>query len=178
MSSINEPEIWRGILESLPIGLCVLDLQKKIVLWSNGAERITGHLRHEVAGRSCVSEPILHCDQPGCEFCSEECPLAQAMKAAHQIERKVLLHHKAGYEIPVRARAVPVHNEHGSIIGSVETFEENKEVNKPEAREPISRSEIDPVTSAARREILESRLASSSEISGGTDSVWSAGVED
>lgn len=153
------PKSGAASLRAFPSDLCVLDLQKKIVLWSNGAERITGHLRHEVVGRSCVSESILHCDQPGCEFCSEECPLAQAMKTAHQIERKGLLHHKAGHEIPVRARAVPVHNEHGSIIGSVETFEENKEVNKPEAREPISRSEIDPVTSAARREILESRLA-------------------
>jgi len=62
MSFINEPEVWRGILESLPTGVCVLDLHKKIILWSEGAERITGRLRHEVIGRSCVSEPILHCD--------------------------------------------------------------------------------------------------------------------
>jgi diguanylate cyclase (GGDEF)-like protein/PAS domain S-box-containing protein len=159
MSSINEPEVWRGILESLPIGVCVLDLQKKIILWSDGAERITGHLRHEVIGRSCVSDPILHCDQPGCEFCSDECLLAQAMKTAHRVESMGMLHHKAGYEIPIRARAVPVHNEHGSIIGAVETFEENKEVNHPEARELISRSEVDPVTSAVRRETIESYLA-------------------
>jgi diguanylate cyclase (GGDEF)-like protein/PAS domain S-box-containing protein len=159
MSSINEPGVWRGILESLSVGLCVLDLQKKIVLWSDGAERITGHLRHEVVGRSCVSEPILHCDQPGYEFCSEECPLAQAMRTAHRIERIGLLHHKEGHEIPIRVRAVPVHNEHGSIIGSVETFEENREVNNPEACKSVPRSDIDPVTSAARREVIEWHLA-------------------
>jgi diguanylate cyclase (GGDEF)-like protein/PAS domain S-box-containing protein len=159
MSSINEPEVWRSMLESLPTGLCVLDLQKRIVLWSDGAERITGHLRHEVVGRSCVSEPLLHCDQPGCEFCSEDCPLAQAMKTSHRIERKALLHHEAGHEIPVRTRAVPVHNEHGSIIGAVETFEEDKEVNDLDGRESISRSEVDPVTFAARREAIESHLA-------------------
>ena len=158
MSSINESEIWRSVLESLSIGLCVLDLQKRIVLWSDGAERITGHLRHEVVGRSCVSEPILHCDQPGCEFCSEECPLAHAMKTAQRIERMALLHHKAGHEIPVRARSVSVHNEHGSIVGAVETFEEIKEVNHSEARGSISRSEIDSVTSAARRETIELHL--------------------
>jgi len=64
MSSLHDPEICRTILESLPAGLCVVDMQKKIVFWSDGAERITGHLRHEVIGHSCVSETLLHCDQP------------------------------------------------------------------------------------------------------------------
>jgi hypothetical protein len=47
-------------------------MQKKIVLWSDGAERITGRLRPEVIGHSGVSETLLHCDQPGCEFCKED----------------------------------------------------------------------------------------------------------
>jgi len=47
-------------------------MQKKIVFWSDGAERITGHLRHEVIGRSSVGKAVPHCQQPGCEFGSEE----------------------------------------------------------------------------------------------------------
>lgn len=124
MSAFHDPEICRTILENLPAGLCVVDMQKKIVFWSDGAERITGHLRHEVIGHSCVSETLLHCDQPGCEFCKEDCPVARAMKTSQSIEAIGFLHHKAGYEIPVRIRAVPVHNQHGSIIGAAETFEE------------------------------------------------------
>jgi len=124
MSPFQDPEILRSVLESLPTGLCILDMQKKIVLWSAGAERITGHLRHEVVGRGCVGEPLLHCDQQDCEWCSEDCPLARAIKTAHPIEATALLRHRAGYEIPVRVCAVPVHNAHGSIIGAVETFEE------------------------------------------------------
>src|SRR4051794_32280467 len=80
MSAFDDSEICRSILENLPTGLCVVDLHKKIMVWSSGAEQITGHLRHEVIGHSCVSEPLLHCDQPGCEFCSEECTLARAIK--------------------------------------------------------------------------------------------------
>ena len=82
MCTFDDTEIYRSILESLTTGLCVVDMQKKIVLWSDGAERITGYLRHEVIGHSCIGEPLLHCDQPGCEFCSEECPVAVAMKTA------------------------------------------------------------------------------------------------
>ena len=123
MSAFDEPEVWRGILENLPTGLCVIDLQKKIVAWSEGAERLTGHMRHEVIGHSCVSEALVHCDQPGCEFCREDCPMAQAIKTAKGAEASGFLHHKAGHEVPVRLRAVPVRNARGSVIGAVETFE-------------------------------------------------------
>ena len=159
MSEIDEPEIWRGVLESLPIGLCVLDSRKKVVLWSDGAERITGHLRHEVVGRSCVPNPILHCDQPGCEFCSEECPLARAMKTAHGADSRALLHHKAGHEIPVRTHAVAVHSQHGSIIGAAETFEEIQDGAGQGERASLSQSDLDPITLAARREVMAVFLA-------------------
>lgn len=155
MSVIDDPEVWRSILESLPVGVCVLDTQKKVVLWSDGAERITGYLRHEVVGRSCVPDPILHCDQPGCEFCSEECPLARAMRTAHGVDATSLLHHKAGQEIPVRTHAVPVHNQHGSIIGAVEAFEEIQERAAQGERNSLRQSDLDPITSAAKRETTE-----------------------
>jgi hypothetical protein len=41
MGMFDEPDIYHGILESLSTGLCVIDLQKRIVLWSEGAERMT-----------------------------------------------------------------------------------------------------------------------------------------
>lgn len=131
MSSFLDSDICRSILESLPAGVCVVDMQKKIVLWSDGAERVTGHLRHEVIGHSCVSETLLHCDQPGCEFCKEDRPVALAIKTSHSTETIGFLHHKTGYEIPVHIRAVPVHNQHGSIIGAVETFEELQQTASP-----------------------------------------------
>jgi diguanylate cyclase (GGDEF)-like protein/PAS domain S-box-containing protein len=128
MSPLDDPEIYRGIMESLTLGICVVDTEKRIVLWSNGAEKITGHLRHEVTGHNCIGEALLHCDQPGCEFCSEECALARAIKTAQPTEAIAFLHHKAGHEIPVHVRAVPVHNAHGSIVGAVETFEEQSSI--------------------------------------------------
>ena len=124
MSAFDEADVCRSILDTLPTGLCVLDTQKKIIFWSNGAERITGHSRHDVVGHSCIAEPLVHCDQPGCEFCAEDCPLALAMKNSQPAEGLGFLHHKQGHEIPVRIRAVPIHNSRGSIIGAAEVFEE------------------------------------------------------
>ena len=160
MSVFHDSDICRSILESLPAGLCVVDMQKKIAIWSDGAERITGHLRHDVIGHSCVSEPLLHCDQPGCEFCKEDCPVARAIKTSHATESIGFLHHKTGYEIPVRIRAVPVHNQHGSIIGAVETFEELQQTVAP-IHSDESRCLpgcIDEVTNVASHALMLSHL--------------------
>jgi len=160
MSSFLDSDISRSILESLPAGLCVVDMQKKIVLWSDGAERITGLFRHEVIGHSCVSETLLHCDQPGCEFCKEDCPVARAIKTSHPAEAIGFLHHKIGYEIPVRIRAVPVHNEHGSILGAVETFEELQPPAIPIRRDDSHNLPgcIDDVTHVASHALMLSHL--------------------
>ena len=86
MSLFHESDIYRSILESLPAGPLRRRYAKKIDIWSDGAERITGHLRHDVVGHSCVSESLLHCDQPGCEFCKKDCPVARAIKTSHATE--------------------------------------------------------------------------------------------
>lgn len=160
MSHFDDSEICRGILESVPVGLCVVDLQKRIVIWSDGAERLTGHLRHEVLGHSCIAEALLHCDQPGCEFCGEECPLARAMKTAQPTEAAGFLHHKAGHEIPVRLRAVPVHNPHGSIIGAIETFEDRQSAGVLDSRERNARIPgcVDDVTGLPNHVMMQSHL--------------------
>ena len=160
MSSFHDSEVCRSILESLPAGLCVIDIQKRIVYWSDGAERITGHLRHDVIGHSCVSEALLHCNQPGCEFCKEDCPVARAIKTSHPIDAVGFLHHKAGYEIPVRIRAVPVRNQHGSIIGAVETFEELQQGTSPNQRDDRLQIPgcIDEVTSVTSYVAMQSHL--------------------
>lgn len=158
MSTFHDFEISRSILESLPVGLCVVDMQKKIVYWSEGAERITGHLRHEVIGHSCIDQALLHCDQPGCEFCREECPLSQAIKTAHSAEAVGFLHHKAGHQIPVRVRAVPVHNPHGSIIGAVETFEEQDSTALDRRQILNVPGAVDEVTGVASQAMMQSHL--------------------
>lgn len=140
--------------------------RRKSFFWSDGAEHITGHLRHEVVGRSCVGKPLLHCQQPGCDFCSEECPLARAIKTAQPVESSGFLHHKSGYEVPVRIRAIPVHNPHGSIIGAVETFDvlEQSDINRTEKALPGSVDNVTGLASQAQTKIhLREALAAFGE---------------
>jgi diguanylate cyclase (GGDEF)-like protein/PAS domain S-box-containing protein len=160
MPEFHESEICRGILDSLPTGLCIVDMQKKIVFWSDGAERITGRQRHEVVGHSCIGEALLQCDQPGCEFCNEDCPLARAIKTSQPAQAVGFLHHKAGHEIPVHLRAVPVRNTHGSIIGAAETFEDGQEPASPDHHEDGLNLPgcVDDVTGVASHVMMQSHL--------------------
>lgn len=160
MSEFNESEVCRSILESLPTGLCIVDMQKKVVCWSDGAERITGRPRHEVVGHSCVGEALLQCDQPGCEFCKEDCPLARAIKTSHPAEATGFIHHKAGHEIPVRIRAVPVRNARGGIIGAIETFEDQQQTASGDHHEDGLNlpSCIDETTGVASPAIMRAHL--------------------
>jgi PAS domain S-box-containing protein/diguanylate cyclase (GGDEF)-like protein len=159
MSLFDDSEICRTILESLPTGVCVVDLKKKIVLWSDGAERVTGHLRHEVIGHSCEGEPLVHGDEQARASCSNECPVEQAIKTSHSVEALGILHHKAGHEIPVFIRAVPIHNAHGSIIGAVETFEDQQATNSDHHDDGLKTSAcVDGETGLASHAMMQSHL--------------------
>ena len=157
---MQDPELYRAILESLPAGVCVVDQEKIIQLWSDGAERITGRRRHEVIGRSCVGEPLLHCARKDCEGCREECPMVRTMKTSQPAETVAFVYHRAGYEIPVRARAVPVRNAHGSIIGAVEIFDDQQPAAGPNHRGQNLHQlgYVDDVTSVANRIMMQAHL--------------------
>jgi len=87
--------------------------------------------------------------------------MAQTIRSAQPAGATGFLHHKAGHEIPVRVRAVPVHNEHGSIVGAVEIFEDLQQASHlPERGEPHEQlpESLDPVTGTASRAVLELHL--------------------
>ena len=124
MSTFDDPEIYRSILESLPTGLCVVDMEKKIVLWSDGAERITGHLRHEVIGHSCIAERSAALRSARLRILQRRLP----GRARHQDRAPPRPSDFCTTRRDTKFRCVSAPSrfttQHGSIIGAVETFEE------------------------------------------------------
>jgi PAS domain S-box-containing protein/diguanylate cyclase (GGDEF)-like protein len=131
MPHFKDPEIYRTILDGLPIGVIVLDLQKKIVFWSDGAEHITGYARIDVLGHSCAENILQHCNQSSCEACAGKCPMAAALHDAKPVEAMSLLHHHSGHWAPVHTWAIPLRDKNGSIIGVIQTFENEFAVQGP-----------------------------------------------
>ena len=138
MAELQGPEIFRAVLESLQTGVYLVDRDRRIVFWNDGAERITGYLRQDVLGRCCRDNIVLHCDENNSVLCTTACPLAETMRDGQFREADVFLLHRAGYRLPVHVRAVPIRNRHGSIIGAAESFDEQRfvEPDRRQARMP------------------------------------------
>jgi PAS domain S-box-containing protein/diguanylate cyclase (GGDEF)-like protein len=125
MSDLCQPEILRTVIESLRVGLYMVDRDLRIVLWNDGAEHITGYLRQDVIGRHCNDRILDHCGHNGRLLCGvHSCPLTEAMHQGSPREAYIFLQHKRGHRIPVHVWAVPIRDTAGVVIGAAETFEE------------------------------------------------------
>ena len=120
------PDVYRAVLDSLPMGVYLVDRDRRIVLWNAESENLTGYLGQEVVGHCCQDGILMHCDENSVILCGAACPLAHTMHDGRPREADVFLRHKDGQRIPVRVRAAPLRREDGSIIGAVESFEERQ----------------------------------------------------
>ncbi|HEY1463947.1 MAG TPA: diguanylate cyclase [Terriglobales bacterium] len=122
----SDPNIFRAILDSLQIGVYLLDRTRRIVFWNRGAERITGYQRHEVVGHLCQENILPDCGDHGCGLCGAACPLALTTHEGKAKEANVYFRHHEGHKTAMQVWAVPVRDENGTVIGVAESFYESK----------------------------------------------------
>ncbi len=126
MPELQDPEIFRTILDSLQVGVCFADREQKILFWNDGAEKITGYQRHEVLGRFCRENILLHCDDQACRLCGAACPFTQTMHDGKTREARIQLRHKQGHQVPVRMCISAIRDRRGSLVGVAKSFDEQK----------------------------------------------------
>jgi diguanylate cyclase (GGDEF)-like protein/PAS domain S-box-containing protein len=160
MPAFSDSETYRDILDGLQIGVSVIDMQKKIVFWSAGAEQITGYARIDVLGHSCAENILLHCNQIGCEMCTGKCPIATALHHARPVEAMSFIHHKSGHRSPVHSWAIPLRDKQGSVIGIIQTFEGDFAVAGPDPnnRSMKERGCLDDITGLPNQAMMHSHL--------------------
>jgi len=124
MSPIDDPGVFRTLMERLHTGVYVVDRDGTIVFWNDGAERITGYLREEVLGSCCRDKILVHGGEATSSLCSSLCPLAGTMEDGVVREAAVELRHRGGHRISVWLRALPIRDEAGAIVGAAESFDE------------------------------------------------------
>jgi PAS domain S-box-containing protein/diguanylate cyclase (GGDEF)-like protein len=155
-----DPEVYRTLLESMPNGVYLVDRERRILLWNEGAERISGYLRQEVMGCRCQDDLLVHCDENNAILCGAACPLMETMNDGRPRVADVFLRHKCGQRVPVRVRAVPIREPGGTVIGAAEVFDER--VLLPETEEhPNSRAvhdSADPLTGIPDQESARRHL--------------------
>ena len=63
MLDLNNPRVFETAVDSLDVGVYLVDCHRKIVYWNRGAERISGYLRQDVTGRFCRDDILVHSDE-------------------------------------------------------------------------------------------------------------------
>jgi len=160
MPDFGDPQMFRNVLENLQTGVYLVDREQKIVFWNSGAEHITGYLRQDVMGRFCRANILAPGEEDKTMIPEAESALASVLRDGKAVDVDVALRHKDGHRVPVRLRAAPIRNEHGSVIGAVENFDESPSVSNWDRRQTrlASYGCLDEMTGALSHGFMQTRL--------------------
>ena len=151
---------YKDIIDNLYDGVYFVDRDRVITYWNHGAERITGYGSEAVIGKSCRDNLLNHVTASGELLCTGACPLVGCMTDGEVREADVFLHHADGHRVPVLVRCAPLRDEHGAIVGAVETFSGDLGARsaRKELRELRRTVHTDALTGVGNRLHLEGRL--------------------
>lgn len=113
------------VLANLTDGVYITDCDRKILYWSDAAERITGWTREEVVGRGCRDNILCHVDKEGRLLCGKEhCPLHRTIVTGKATKVPIIVFAKSrtGARIPMTVNTCPLKDRDGEIIGAIEVF--------------------------------------------------------
>jgi len=119
-----EAEVFRSVLDKLALGVYMVNRAFQVLFWNEGAEAITGYMRHEVVGRPSRNHILAQCNNLSCGLCGAVCPFAEALREGKPNEAQVYFRHKEGHRIPVHVRIAPIRDQRGMVMGAATSFEE------------------------------------------------------
>jgi diguanylate cyclase (GGDEF)-like protein/PAS domain S-box-containing protein len=160
VSELEDPSIYRYVLESLQIGIFMVDRDQKIVFWNEGAEKITGYLRQDALGRYC-REDSAEQNGPRNNVLSDASEmLATALRDGRPAMGEVPLRHKSGHRVFARVRAVPIRNASGAIVGAAESIDESLSASEWDRRQGklADYGCLDPATGVLTHDVVISHL--------------------
>jgi PAS domain S-box-containing protein len=110
---------WKTVVNTIRDGLMIVDERGIIVSVNDALERITGYSRNELIGNDCT---VLNCDI--CARIRQEgsqnwCSLFNGKKVK---ARQCIIETKNGSQMHALKNACILHDDHGEVIGAVETL--------------------------------------------------------
>lgn len=115
-------EWYDGTFEYLADGVMVLDQERRIVAFGEGAERITGYTREEAVGQKC--DLLFRCGVSG-----QRCPAAMTLSTGEAVANfHCDIFTKDDDRIPVCVNSSPIRDREGVVSSVVLTFRNVAEV--------------------------------------------------
>jgi len=160
MSEVRDPEVFRAVLDSLTMGVYIADRNGTMLFWNQGAERMTGHRRHEIIGHSRRENILVQCNEQSCPMCGEKCPFHDAAVDGRERELRLSLRHRNGHPVAVQFRISPVRDLRGTVQYLVGSFDEAHAAAAEGRgrRTPVPASCVDETTGVANHAFIEFHL--------------------
>ena len=105
------------LLDEIPLGLAVLDAERRIVLVNRALEGLTGFVQQEAEGIPCSY--ILRNKN-----CFDNCPFLQMQAASEPVVQEGDIINRDRQKIPVRVTFAPLRNAEGKVVGYLEAVED------------------------------------------------------
>lgn len=113
---MENDRMFESILNSISEGVMTVDKDWKIASWNRAAEFITGFSKEEVLGKECSR--VFRA-----AVCREHCPVDRALSCGHPYrDVRVAIRNKGNEVVHLVVNAAPLYDQHGHIIGGLETF--------------------------------------------------------
>lgn len=153
---LDNPKLFRRVIEDMPLGLYIVDRDRRIRFWNHGAEQITGYLAHEVVGH-VLEDVVQACDREGNNFTAQQRPVTVTLAERQPQVCTAFFLHKSGHRVPVNARTLPI-AEHGGPIEGVTVLFEEVFAYRDELPSPAMYGCIDAITRIPSRRLTQALL--------------------
>ncbi|MGP0096236.1 MAG: PAS domain S-box protein [Terriglobales bacterium] len=154
---LENPKLFRHVVEDLPVGIYIVDRERRIRFWNHCAEHITGYLAHEVVGH-VLEDVVQACDREGNSFTAAQRPVTVTLSERQPQACTAFFLHKSGHRVPVNARTLPIIAEHGSAIEGVTVLFEEVFAYREELPGPAMYGCLDAITRIPSRRLTHALL--------------------
>jgi len=160
------PQLHRILLEALPLAICVVNRDGKVLLWSAGAEQMTGYFRQEILGRPFPNNFHQEDHEGSPDTLKHFSPLLETLREGHPVSTHLSLRTKSGQLLPVRLRTVPLRDDNGAMIGAAEICETvyKSEITERRQARLGAFGCLDPITGVLNHSLIQARLKESLNI--------------
>jgi diguanylate cyclase (GGDEF)-like protein/PAS domain S-box-containing protein len=158
-----DSNLYRFILESLPVAVFAVDHEGKILFWNEGAEKITGHLRQDILGRNCRDGFIEHADEANNPLQGDAILLMETLREGRSQNTRASIRTREGHFVAVKVQTLPFRDEQDVVQGAVEIFEEAVPAvaNNRRTSKLAALGRLDMATGVLNRLMIEARLSES-----------------
>ena len=154
---LENSKLFRHLVEDLPVGIYIVDLERRIRFWNHGAERITGRLSHDVVGH-VVEDAMQVCDRRGNRLSGEHCLVTMTLNLRKPQRCTAFSLHKNGHRTAVRIHTRPI-LEYGDAIGGATVMFEEVFAHREESSGPAMYGCLDTNTGIPSRRLTRAVLS-------------------